>query len=107
MEHFLQGNVPLSHLLNAKAQFKSWWRSVFNEVNDWGSTSFASQMGIEFIETSAKENINVNQLFEMLTNSMLDLRQAKIEENFGIMSRTRVILEHSTSLRPRRSCKNC
>ena len=65
-------------------------------------------MGIEFIETSAKENINVNQLFEMLTNSMLDLRQAKIEENFGIRSpRTRVHLEHSTSLRPRKSCKNC
>ena len=29
MEHFLQGKVPLKHLINA------WWRSTFNEVNDW------------------------------------------------------------------------
>ena len=64
------------------------------------ASSFASQMGIEFIETSAKENINVTQLFEMLTNSMMELRQAKIEENFGV--RTRVHLEHSSS-KPR-SC---
>ena len=64
------------------------------------ASSFASQMGIEFIETSAKENVNVTQLFEMLTNSMMELRQAKIEENFGV--RTRVHLEHSSS-KPR-SC---
>ena len=30
-EHFLQGNVPLRHLLNAKPPFMSWT----NEVNDW------------------------------------------------------------------------
>ena len=35
MEHFLQGNVPLRHLLNAKSPFMSWRRSAFNEVNDW------------------------------------------------------------------------
>ena len=35
MEHLPQGNVPLRHLLNAKALFMSWQRSVFNEVNDW------------------------------------------------------------------------
>ena len=34
-EHFLQGNVPLRHLLNAKLPFMSWWRSALNEVNDW------------------------------------------------------------------------
>ena len=33
-EHFLQGNVPLRHLLNAKPPFISWRRSAFNEVND-------------------------------------------------------------------------
>ena len=35
MENFLQGNVPLRHLLNAKPPFMSWWRSAFSEVNDW------------------------------------------------------------------------
>ena len=35
MEHFLQGNIPLRHLLNAKPPFISWPRSTFNEVNDW------------------------------------------------------------------------
>ena len=34
-EHFLQGNVPLMHLLNEKPLFISWRRSAFNEVNDW------------------------------------------------------------------------
>ena len=33
MEHFL--HVPLRHLINAKPPFMSWWRSAFNEVNDW------------------------------------------------------------------------
>ena len=35
MENFLQGNVPLRHLLNAKPPFMYWLRSAFNEVNDW------------------------------------------------------------------------
>ena len=35
MEHFLQGNVSLRHLLNAKLPFMSCRRSGFNEVNDW------------------------------------------------------------------------
>ena len=34
MEHFLQGNVQLRHLLNAKPSFISCLRSAFNEVND-------------------------------------------------------------------------
>jgi len=34
-EHFLQGNVPLRHLLNAKPLFMSRRRSAFNEVYDW------------------------------------------------------------------------
>ena len=34
-EHFLQGNVPLMHLLNAKPLLISCWRSAFNEVNDY------------------------------------------------------------------------
>ena len=33
--HFLQRNVPLRHLLNAKPLFMSWQWSAFNEVNDW------------------------------------------------------------------------
>ena len=39
-EHFLQGNVPLWHLLNAKPPFMSWWRSAFNKVNDWALNFF-------------------------------------------------------------------
>ena len=36
MEHFLRENVPLRHvILNVKTLFMSWWRSAFNEVNDW------------------------------------------------------------------------
>ena len=33
-EHFLQGNVLLRHLLNAKPPFMSCRRSAFDEVND-------------------------------------------------------------------------
>ena len=29
----------IRHLLNAKPQFMSWWRSAFNEVNDWALDS--------------------------------------------------------------------
>ena len=39
-EHFLQANVPLSHLLNAKPPFISWWRPAFNEVNDSALNDF-------------------------------------------------------------------
>ena len=35
IDHFLQGNVPLRQLLNAKPPFMSWRRSAFNEVNNW------------------------------------------------------------------------
>ena len=35
MEQFLQGNVPLRHLLNEDTLFISWQRSAFNDVNDW------------------------------------------------------------------------
>ena len=35
MEHFIQWNVPLRHLLNVKTQFISWQRSAFNEVLKW------------------------------------------------------------------------
>ena len=37
--HFLQGNVPLRHLLNAKNPFMSCRRSAFNGVNDLGPKS--------------------------------------------------------------------
>ena len=33
-EHFLQRNVPLRHLINAKPPVLSWRRFAFNEVND-------------------------------------------------------------------------
>ena len=42
MEHFLQGNVPLRHLLNAKPLFMFWWRSAIKEVNDWALSEVAS-----------------------------------------------------------------
>ena len=35
-EHFLQGNIPLRHLLNAKPPFTCVLTEIcFNEVNDW------------------------------------------------------------------------
>ena len=34
-EQVLQGNVPLKQILNEKPSFMSWWRSAFNEVNDY------------------------------------------------------------------------
>ena len=35
MEHFLQGNVPLNHLLNEKPLFMTRWSSANYEANDW------------------------------------------------------------------------
>ena len=35
MEQFLQGNVPLRHLLNEETLFMSWRGSAIKEVNDW------------------------------------------------------------------------
>ena len=35
MEQFLEGNVPLRHLLNEKTLLMSWQRSAIKEVNDW------------------------------------------------------------------------
>ena len=34
-EHFLQRNIPLRNLLNAKPPIMSRRRSAFNEVTDW------------------------------------------------------------------------
>ena len=34
MEQFLQGNVPLRHLLNEETSFMSWQRSAIKELND-------------------------------------------------------------------------
>ena len=44
-EHFLQGNVPLNHLLNAKPPFMYWQRSAFNEVNNWAPNVFIFYLG--------------------------------------------------------------
>ena len=45
-EQFLQGNVPLRHLLNAETLFMSWQRITIQEENDWalyvGSSLFTS-----------------------------------------------------------------
>ena len=38
---------------------------------------FASQMRIQFIETSAKADINVEQLFEKVTQEILDIKQTQ------------------------------
>ena len=35
MEHFLQGNVPLRHLLNEETLFMSRLKFAIKEVNDW------------------------------------------------------------------------
>ena len=56
MEHFLQGNVPISHMLNAKPPFMYWHISAFNEVNDWAPS-------IEW-EKSINTEINPGDKFE-------------------------------------------
>ena len=60
MEHFLQGNVPLRHLLNAKPAFMSWRRTAFNEVNDWAQS-------VDF-----RNNVwcTMNLLYKRSTNAM-------------------------------------
>ena len=50
MEHFLQGNVPLRHLLNAKPLFMFWRRSAFNEVNDWALSEVTSKRDLKALE---------------------------------------------------------
>ena len=37
--HFLQGNIPIMHLLYAKLPFMSSQRSAFNEVNNWAHST--------------------------------------------------------------------
>ena len=47
-EQFLQGNVPLRHLLNGETLFMSWWRSAIKEVNCKWLGPKGSQMKIFF-----------------------------------------------------------
>ena len=35
MEQFLQGNVPLRHLLNEESIMSSWLKSAIKEINNW------------------------------------------------------------------------
>ena len=56
MEHFLQENVPIRHLLNAKTQFMSWRRSAFNEENDWAPNF----NGKSDITQNVNENMNTH-----------------------------------------------
>ena len=44
IEHYIQENVPLRHLLNTKPPFMSWRRSAFNEVNDWALNSATTKI---------------------------------------------------------------
>ena len=41
MEQFLQGNVPLRHLLNEETLYMYWQRSAIIEVNDWALKNLA------------------------------------------------------------------
>ena len=40
---------------------------------------FANQMGIQLFETSAKENINVEEMFRAITNLVLNSKKAQRE----------------------------
>ena len=64
-EHFLQGNVPLRHLLKTKPLIVSWWRSAFNEVNDWA----LSNNDDERYENFEKWQLKAKMLMEMSTHS--------------------------------------
>ena len=43
------------------------------------ATRFANQMGIQLFETSAKENINVEEMFRSITNLVLNSKKAQRE----------------------------
>ena len=43
------------------------------------ATRFANQMGIQLFETSAKENINVEEMFRAITNLVLSSKKAQRE----------------------------
>jgi len=43
------------------------------------ATRFANQMGIQLFETSAKENINVEEMFRAITNLVLSTKKAQRE----------------------------
>ena len=55
MEHFLQGNIPLRYLLNAKSPFMSWQRSAFNEVNDWAQCYWIWKVSIDDVALNFKK----------------------------------------------------
>ena len=53
MEHFLQGNVPIRHLINSKPLFLSWRRSAFNEVNDCALSHKRTKRASRYCDGSA------------------------------------------------------
>ena len=76
-EHFLQGNVPLRDLLNAKSLFMSWWRSAYYEVNDWGLLPC-----VVVVEMSSKRYVLLIMLLIFLNRLSVQYHIIHIEINF-------------------------
>ena len=55
--------------------------SLTREVSKEEATQFASRMGLPFYETSAKENTNVDELFDALVDRMWNPDEIIQEEN--------------------------
>ena len=66
MEQFLQGNIPLRHLLNAETLFMSWRRSAIKDVNDWAKNPLSSCRNYEFPNAT-----NPGQFYNILSQSVV------------------------------------
>jgi len=71
------------------------------------ATRFSNQMGIQLFETSAKENINVEEMFRAITNLVLSSKKAQ-RETLGDNSAGRIkVNEHNRPNRKKDNKKSC
>jgi len=74
------------------------------------ATRFANQMGIQLFETSAKENINVEEMFRAITHLVLSSKKAQ-RETLGENSAGRIKVNdhgrpHGNRKKDKKSCCN-
>ena len=67
---------------------------------------FANQMGIQLFETSAKENINVEEMFRAITNLVLNSKKAQ-RETLGDPATGRIKVNDHVRPHKRKDKKNC
>jgi len=71
------------------------------------ATRFSNQMGIQLFETSAKENINVEEMFRAITNLVLSSKKAQ-RETLGDNSAGRIkVNEHGRPNNRKKDKKSC